>query len=160
MNEIKKKLGRSPGFISEQRITPEQKAKVIEALAKSGNNTLAAQHAGIERHAITRECKRDKKFANDVQIARDAYADVLEVIADKRIRDDKDRGSAILLIFRLKALRPEMYRDNQTIKHEGSIKIISGVPRPPSNNSPIIKKSHHKKIPPVIDTPPSLTTPP
>ncbi len=111
------------------RITAEQKAKVIEALHKSGNNTIAAAHAGVDRNCITRECKRDKKFARDIQVARDAYADVLESIADKRIRDDTDKASAILLMFRLKALRPNMYRDNQTIHHEGNIKIISGVPR-------------------------------
>lgn len=131
------------------RITEEQKAKVLEALVKSGNNTIAAAHAGVERHTITAECKRDKRFATAVQIARDAYADVLEAIADRRIKDDKDKASAILLIFRLKALRPEVYRENQTIKHEGNIKIISGVPRPVSNAP--IKKSHHKKLPPVLE---------
>ncbi len=77
------------------RITEEQKAKVIEGLTKSGNNTIAAAHAGVERNCITRECKRDKKFAEAVQVARDAYADVLESIADKRIRDDTDKASAI-----------------------------------------------------------------
>ncbi len=117
------------------RITAEQKAKIIEALYKSGNNTIAASHAGVDRNCITRECKRDKKFSHDVQVARDAYADVLESIADKRIRDDTDKASAILLMFRLKALRPTMYRDNQTIHHEGNIKIISGVPRAPDKHT-------------------------
>lgn len=112
------------------RITAEQKAKVIEGITKSGNNTIAAAHAGIHRTAITRECKRDKKFSDDIQVARDAYADVLEQIADRRIRDDTDKASAILLMFRLKALRPDMYRELSTVKHEGDIKIISGIPRP------------------------------
>ncbi len=113
-----------------ERITKEQKDKVLEALQKSGNNTIAAQHAGIDRKTITRECKRDKKFAADVLSARDSYADLLESIADKRIRDGNDKASGILLIFRLKALRPDMYRESQTVHHEGNIKIISGVPRP------------------------------
>ncbi len=129
MSEIKKR-GRPPGFVSDNRITPEQKAKVIEALAKSGNNTIAAQHAGIDRHAITRECKRDKKFAADVLASKDAYADVLEAILDNRIKNDKDKMGAILLMFSLKANRPDKYRELSTVKHEGNIRIISGVPRP------------------------------
>jgi len=112
------------------RITEAQKAIVLDALTKSGNNTIAAQRAGIDTRTILRERKRDKKFNADYLAARDSYADVLEAIADRRIRDDNDKASAILLIFRLKALRPDIYRDNQTVKHEGNIKIISGVPRP------------------------------
>ncbi len=113
-----------------ERITTEQKNKVIDALRRSGNNTIAAAHASISTKTILRERKRDKKFDAECQAARDDYADVLESIADKRIRDDTDKASAILLMFRLKALRPDMYRDNQTVHHEGDIKIITGVPRP------------------------------
>ncbi len=112
------------------RITEEQKALVIEALHKSGNNTIAAQKAGIDRKTITRECKRDKKFAQDVLEARQSYGELLEAIADKRIKDGTDKGSAILLIFRLKSIFPEKYRETQTVKHEGNIKIITGIPRP------------------------------
>ena len=111
-------------------LTEEQKNKIIEALAKSGNNAIAAQYAGIDRRQILKQCKRDKQFADDVQSARDAYADYLETIMDKRIKDGKDMASATLLIFRMKALRPDIYRDVQTVKHEGNIKVISGVPRP------------------------------
>lgn len=137
MSEIKKR-GRPPGFISENRITPEQKAKVLEALVKSGNNTIAAQHAGIERTTITRECRRDKKFDADCLAARDAYADVLEAILDDRIKNDKDKMGAILLMFSLKANRPDKYRELSTVKHEGNIRIVSGVPRP-ANKQPTIK---------------------
>ncbi len=112
------------------RITEEQKALVIEALSQSGNNTIAAQKAGIDRKTITQECKRDKRFAKDVLEARQSYGELLEAIADNRIKDGTDKGSAILLIFRLKSIFPEKYRETQTVKHEGNIKIITGVPRP------------------------------
>ena len=137
MIEKKKLRGRPKGSASPNRITSEQKIKVLEAIAKSGNYTVAAQHAGTTRATIWAESKRDKKFAADILSARDAYADVLEAILDSRIKNDKDKMGAILLMFSLKANRPDKYRELSTVKHEGDIRIISGVPRPVNN--PIIK---------------------
>lgn len=139
------------GRPAHNRITEEQKAKVLEAIAKSGNYTVAAQHAGITRVSIWAESRRDKKFAADILQARDAYGDVLEAILDQRIKDGSKQAD-ILLMFALKANKPDKYRELSTVKHEGNIKIISAVPRssntvvkditPPDNkqlSAPVIK---------------------
>jgi hypothetical protein len=140
------------GRPAHNRITDTQKALVLEAIAKSGNYTIAAQHAGITRETIRQEAKRDKKFDIDIQSARDAYADVLEAILDKRLKNDNDKMGAILLMFALKANKPDKYRELSTVKHEGNIKIISGVPRPSNTVVKDITQASNKQLSaPVID---------
>lgn len=140
------------GRPAHNRITEEQKAKVLEAIAKSGNYTVAAQHAGIDRNTIRVEANRDKKFGADIQSARDAYADVLEAILDKRLKNDSDKMGAILLMFALKANKPDKYRELSTVKHEGNIKIISAVPRSSNTVVKDITPSNNKQLSaPIID---------
>ena len=119
-----------------KRITDEQKATALTEFAKCGSLEKAAKAAGVSYKTLWLEQKRNAKFKQEVDEARAQYADALELILDQRIREGvlgKDKASAILLMFRLKGLLPEVYRERMEHKVEGSIKIISGVPRPPTN---------------------------
>lgn len=117
------------------RLSDIQKQQILDLMAKTGNASIAVSNARTTIPTLVTECRKDKSFAKDYHNAKETYADFLEAIMDKRIQEGNDKASAILLMFRLKALRPELYRESTTVKHEGTLKIISGVPRP---SSPLI----------------------
>jgi len=111
------------------KLTPEQRQIAIETYARMGTFLDAARACGANRGNIL-NCMKDKAFKAAMADAREAYADRLEGIADERIADGKDKASGILLIFRLKALRPDIYREQIQHKVDTTVKVISGVPRP------------------------------
>ena len=76
----------------------------------------------------------DPDFAADWDDARQEYADALETVADRRAVEGYVKQvivppngppielraySDVLLMFRLKALRPEQYKDRGTLEHTG-----------------------------------------
>jgi len=115
------------------KITEEQKSKAIIVYAQTGNLTKAAHAVGLNRITLYRETKRSKTFRTELENAKAVYCDALEAILDERIeaaKDGKDKASAILLIFKLKAELPNKYRERIEHKVDTSVKIISGIPRP------------------------------
>lgn len=119
-----------------RKITEEQKQKAIEVYAEKGNTTKAAEAIGMNRKTLQREMARSKDFKEDMETAKAIYCDGLEEILDRRIRGtdiiNLDKASALLLMFKLKAELPDKYREKVDHKIEGNIKIITGVPRPPT----------------------------
>lgn len=112
----------------------EQKNKAIEEYAKTGNMSKAAEAVGITRWTLWKEGKRSAAFRKLMDNAKAVYCDALEAILDGRIKNAeyaKDKASAILLIFKMKAEMPGKYREKIDHKIDGNIKIITGVPRPP-----------------------------
>jgi hypothetical protein len=79
----------------------------LDALAAHGIVTLAAQAAGIERATAYFLRQQDPTFAEEWKAALDLGVDMLEDVAKKRAYE----GSDTLLIFLLKAHRPERYRE-------------------------------------------------
>lgn len=81
--------------------------KFLDALRLHGMVTQAAIEAGIHRNTAYFERQRDPIFAQEWADALDRGVDMLEDVAKKRAYD----GSDTLLIFLLKAHRPQKYRD-------------------------------------------------
>jgi hypothetical protein len=125
-------MGKTP-----RRITTAIKKLFIETLAGCGNVTHAAQGAGRDRGRFYLERARDQKFAEAWDNAIEKYADKLEKEADRRAVEGTARPvfykgykcgyiteySDTLLIFRLKALRPEKYRERFDSKVTGEMNL-------------------------------------
>lgn len=127
-------LGRNAGlFLFEvtmsTRIIEAQKNKAIDVYAEMGTILKASQAVSVSRQTIYEEMKRDKSFKKAMTDAKQAYVESLEDVLDKRIRDNNDKASAILLMFKLKKENHD-YRDKVEHKVDAEIRIISGVPRP------------------------------
>jgi len=107
----------------------------LEKLAEHGNITAAAKAAVVDRKTIYKHRANDPKFAEAWDDAIDTAIDRLEMellkraaVGEKRVRTEtvtdadgkvvstkrieETVKSDTLLIFQLKALRPEKYRDN------------------------------------------------
>lgn len=109
------------------RRTPTRDAKFFGALQLGARITVACLEAGYQRSAVYRWREVDTAFAASWTQAQDIAADLLEEEADRRGRDGYDevttrdgvqtirnKHSDTLLVTRLKAMRPERYRDRGT----------------------------------------------
>lgn len=92
--------------------TPKKwKGLFLAALAEHGNVSRAARSARIHRTLAYQQRAVDAEFAKAWQDAQSQGLDSLEDVANVRARKDSDT----LLIFLLKAHRPEKYRDRYEI---------------------------------------------
>ena len=82
----------------------------------------ACNATGIEQSLPTYWKHHDPAFREAFEEAQPAVADRLERIAEQAIdgRLKLDRSAMTLLIFRLKALRPAMYRERVSLEHTGA----------------------------------------
>lgn len=88
-----------------------QKQAVLAVLAETGNIRQACIAAGVGRQSYYDWRNNDPEFAAAAELAAQDAADYLEEVARQRAIRDKN-PSDLLLIFLLKGLRPEKYRDN------------------------------------------------
>jgi hypothetical protein len=113
-----------------KKATPQKKAPhhvwrklFLAALASRGNITEAARDAGVHRSTIS-HIRRDEPVFNTACLdALEEYADWLEKQARAKVeRKDPD---TTMVIFLLKAARPEKYRDRHEItgKDGGPLRI-------------------------------------
>ncbi len=102
------------------------------ALAETGTRTRAAAIAGVHRSVLyTPQWKQDRAFQAALKAAEEVAADRLEAEAWRRAVEGVERPvgwykgqpggyvreySDILLIFLLKGLRPEKYRERMELK--------------------------------------------
>lgn len=93
------------------------------ALANTANVRAACQAAGKNRAAVYRVRKEDPEFAARWKDALDDACDVLEAVARQRATAPA-KASDLLLIFLLKAHRPDVYRE----KHEHTHSAPDGGP--------------------------------
>ncbi len=110
---------------------PKKRAFLI-AYGETGKKGLAAELAGIDRSAIYQPGWRDDpEFQEALKYAREMAADILEEEAFRRAVEgvEKPAGwykgkpggyvreySDVLLMFQLKALRPEKYRERVDVR--------------------------------------------
>ena len=87
----------------------------LATLRSSGNIRAASQAAGIHRSVAYRHRDLDAGFAAEWQAAMDDAIDVLEDVARSRAL----RSSDNLLIFLLKAHRPDLYRETSRLEMSG-----------------------------------------
>ena len=86
---------------------PAWEPRFIEVFAATGNTRLAASAAGVSRDAPYKRAQVDRNFAADWLQAREDAVDILEAEARRRALTTSDA----LLIFLLKSLRPETFRE-------------------------------------------------
>ncbi len=120
-----------------EKFTAEKRAKFLAALAKFGFVAKAARFAGVTREAVRLTRKKDESFAAAWDAALADYTEDLEAEADRRaykgtLRPVFYKGekcgvireySDTLLIFRLKALRPEVYKDRSESTVNGNVTV-------------------------------------
>ena len=80
----------------------------FSVLEQTGNITTACAGSGVSRKTIYNYINTDSDFKTRVDDAKETAIEHLEGIALERARG----GSDVLLMFLLKSLRPERYRDN------------------------------------------------
>jgi hypothetical protein len=114
MNEItqqnataKKEYRQNDNFEGKQRAEFIWERAFLETLRTHGVVTAACLTANIERSTAYRARERDEGFAKLWDDALDQACDLLEFEAKKRAM----QGSDTLLIFLLKAHRPDKYRE-------------------------------------------------
>ena len=88
--------------------TPGRRRKFLQSLRECGCVSEAAQVSGIGRNAVYEWRRNDRWFAEEWEAALKEAADTLEDEARRRAMESSDR----LLMFLLKGLRPEKYREN------------------------------------------------
>lgn len=98
--------------------TPEKDERLLDKLRRGYSVAAACRAEGIGRTSYYERHKDDPAFAKAADDAIEEGTDLLEDIARKRAVAPKD-ASDTLLIFLLKGRRPEKYRDNSTMRHEG-----------------------------------------
>ncbi|HEY1168755.1 MAG TPA: hypothetical protein VGE81_07280 [Candidatus Limnocylindrales bacterium] len=94
------------------RRRPDWRAPFLDAIRVSGNVKLATNAAGIDRSTPYRRAGRDPAFAEAWTAAEQDAIDTLEGEARRRAL----QGSDGLLMFLLRAHRPERYRDSIDVR--------------------------------------------
>ena len=102
---------------NKKRTTATQEA-FLKALAKVGNVSAAAKMAGVTRQSAY-AWRKDDAFKVRWEDAIDEAIDGLEYELLKRAASGK-KPSDVLLMFALKGLKPEKYRDNHTHRLQGA----------------------------------------
>lgn len=97
-----------------QKETLVRQRAFLAAYATCGTVTAASDTAGIHQFTVRRWRAGDVfGFRDRMEKAHEAYGDHLEDEMHRRIFDPEgNRGSDILLIFDLKAAKPDKYREN------------------------------------------------
>uniref|UniRef100_A0A6M3IP17 Putative terminase n=1 Tax=viral metagenome TaxID=1070528 RepID=A0A6M3IP17_9ZZZZ len=118
------------------RLSPKMKAFLV-AMEQTGNISAAAQASRVARRSHYMWMDRSQGYREAFAVAKEHAADLMEIEARKRamegvvepvIRKDDDgvwravggirRYSDTLLIFLLKAARPEKYRERHEVTHD------------------------------------------
>jgi len=90
--------------------------RFVEVLSNSANVRAACRAAGIDRKTAYRHRARNAAFAQEWDAALKEAAEILEAVAWQRAKEKSD----VLLIFLLKALMPEKYRETSVLQHTGA----------------------------------------
>src|SRR5262245_35631544 len=127
-----------------QLFTPEKQACFLEALAELGHVGQAAERAGITTRTAYYHRKADAAFAEAWEAALgEAMDTVLEPEAVRRAVQGIDepvyqkgdlagyirRYSDTLLIFLLKAGKPDKYKDRKEVYHKGAVELLQKLER-------------------------------
>ena len=113
--------------------TPEKDEKFFATLAKVGTVGAACRAAHYSRATVYRWRKENEEFLRRWEEADEQYVEMMEAEADRRavkgtVRPVFYKGAKVgtvrefsdtLLMFRLKAKRPAVYRDNSSVELTG-----------------------------------------
>ena len=126
------KAGGMLNSVCGDELARNKKMLFLQHFSKMGNITAASEAAGIARKTYYAWRDSDPEFAAAAKQAEEAAADYLEAEVFRRATEGVEepqfyqgkqvatvmRKSDTLLMFMLKGLRPEKFRDN--VKHEVS----------------------------------------
>jgi len=110
-----------------------KKRAFLRAFCEVGTISAAARLAKIDRQTHRNWLRDDEVYADAFEEAKDIYREALETEVDRRafrgvLRAVRYQGQVVgyerdfsdnLAMFRLKAMAPDQYRDNATIRHTG-----------------------------------------
>ncbi|GBC94467.1 hypothetical protein HRbin16_00248 [bacterium HR16] len=99
------------------------KQTFLAALSRGCTVSLSAKLAGVSRQAAYKARARSRTFADAWQDALESGTDVLEDEAVRRAL----AGSDTLLMFLLKARRPEKFRDNVRVEHDAGREMLTAL---------------------------------
>ncbi len=108
--------------VVKRRLEPQR--RFLAAYGKLGAVTYACQAAGIYPSTFYRWKRDDEEFAQSVRALDDEVTDRLEAEAHRRAMARSDT----LLIFLLKARRPEVYRERRDVTVEGGLTLSTLAP--------------------------------
>ena len=108
--------------------------RFLDSLAKTGNVTVSVIAAGVSRQYAYLHRHESEKFAAEWEEAITQSIDLLEAEARRRAHEgvtkkiyyqgdeigEVQEYSDSLMMFLLRAHRPQKYRDNQRIEHTGA----------------------------------------
>ena len=100
---------------AKKRSAGEWRPLFLATLAQTANVRASCQKAGISREQAYNHRDKDKEFAKQWEDAMEDAIEVLEESARLRALGISDT----LMIFLLKAHRPEKYRERHEHKHSG-----------------------------------------
>jgi hypothetical protein len=124
--------------VATRQLQQHKKALFLDAFKQTGNITVSARRAAVDRSTYYRWCEHDDAFAAAARLAEQEAADVLEAEAWRRavhgVRREKGvyhlgqqvatevvtEYSDTLLIFLLKGVRPEKFRDRYDVTSAGA----------------------------------------
>ena len=115
--------------------TPQKDGKFFAALAKGLPVATAAQAAGYGRTMVYEHKEKDEAFCQRWEDAVAVAIENMEMVADQRALEGVEepvfyqgkkcgtvrKFSDTLLMFRLKALAPDKYRERHQLEHSGEI---------------------------------------
>ena len=109
-----------------KRLQLANQERFLKAYARAGTILQASKASGVSRTRFYEWQERDAQgFRERLEHARERYADKLERLMHERLVDPTgNRGSDVLLIFALKALRREKYGDNASADDETARELI------------------------------------
>lgn len=127
--------------------TKSKDKRFFEGIEAGYGIGLAARHAGYTRASVYRYRDEDPEFAEHWDESKENYIEELEAEADRRAVEGIEKDvyyqgrkvgtqreySDALLMFRLKAIAPEKYRERQEVKHDGKVDGKLEVIRPVVN---------------------------
>ena len=115
-----------------KRIIHPKKKLFLDRYLEFGTQIATAEACGIGRWIVWKWRRDDPDFGAICGALEESYTQILETEAYKRALDEKMPMSSVLLMFLLKAKRPEVYRDNISMEHKiiGEIRFISHLPEP------------------------------
>lgn len=112
-----------------------QKRAFLAAIAETGNLTIAARAVGIDRRRHYDWLANDREYEDEFREAMETAADLLEAEARRRAVEGVAepvfyqgkpvgavrRFDSTLLIFMLKGIRPEKYRERSDVRGQFSL---------------------------------------
>lgn len=144
-----------------KRSAPDWAPRFLAALAETGNVTAAARAAGVNRDTFYQRRDADEDFARAAAQSLETATDALELEARRRAHDGCPRVkfhkgeplavpgpggepvpyveheySDTLLIFLLKAHRPEKYRDRLDLTGTARMELVEEIVDAPGDGTP------------------------